>query len=291
LYGIGFNHDLVSCYKIDETSPTVLTIPSIVTSITVSPDQFTVVTGSTKQFSAVAHSTNDTSPNVNWSVTGGGSGTSINNNGLLTVSANETSTSLIVKATLTNDNTKSGNANVTVRAFTIGDLGPGGGYVFYDKGSYSNGWRYLEAAPASSERTAQWGLYGIACPGTADGIGSGQANTTAIINLLNANGQSGRAAQICDALTINGYTDWFLPSKDELNQMYLRLRVGGNIGGFVISDNSFPYSYYWSSSVYYGNDPSYNGRYYTWIQRFSDGYQSYDGSRGSELSVRAVRAF
>jgi len=281
---------LVSCYKTDESSPTVVTIPNIVTNITVSPDQFTVVTGSTKQFSAVVHSTNDTSPNVNWSVTGGGSGTSINNNGLLTVSANETATLLTVKATLANDNTKSGDASVTVLTPTVGDPGPGGGYIFYDKGSYSNGWRFLEAAPASSERTAQWGLNGIACPGTSESIGSGQANTTAIINLLNANGQSGRAAQICDALTINGYSDWFLPSKDELNQMYLRLRVGNNIGGFVISDNSYPYSYYWSSTAYNATS-----LYYTWLQRFSDGGQStlnYDGNyRNNELRVRGVRAF
>jgi len=182
----------------------------------------------------------------------------------------------------------------------VGSIGPGGGYIFYDKGSYSNGWRYLEAAPASSEFTATWGLYGIACPGTATGIGTGRANTTAIINLLNANGETGKATQLCTGLDINGYTDWFLPSKDELNEMYLRLRVGNNIGGFNLSGNIYSNGYpgwYWSSSVYYGDGDSSLSQYCTWEQRFSDGYQvisnNYGGYnyRPTQLSVRAVRAF
>ena len=32
--------------------------------------------------------------------------------------------------------------------YKIGDEGPAGGVIFYDKGEYSDGWRYLEAAPA-----------------------------------------------------------------------------------------------------------------------------------------------
>jgi len=243
-----------------------VTVPQI-TSVVVSPATVTVPYGQTQQFSAVVNGLGSPPQTVSWSVTGGVYGTSINSSGLLTVASNETAISLIVEATSTIDTSISGSATVT--ATKIGTIGPGGGYVFYDKGSYSNGWRYLEAAPASSEFTAAWGLYGIACPGTSDGIGSGQANTTAIINLLVANSESGKAAQLCDALTINGYNDWFLPSKDELNQMYLKLRVGNNIGGFVISDNSFPYSIYWSSTAYNATS-----LYSTWWQRFSDGYRS-----------------
>jgi hypothetical protein len=47
----------------------------------------------------------------------------------------------------------------------------------------------------------------------------------------------GVAARKCDDLALNGYDDWFLPSKDELNQMYLQRSV---IGGF--------HKCYWSSS-------------------------------------------
>jgi hypothetical protein len=41
--------------------------------------------------------------------------------------------------------------------YKIGDTGPAGGIVFYDKGFVSDGWRYLEATPAGTEFTADWG--------------------------------------------------------------------------------------------------------------------------------------
>jgi hypothetical protein len=71
---------------------------------------------------------------------------------------------------------------------------------------------------------------------------------------------------------LNGYSDWFLPSKDELNQLYLQKNV---VGGFA---NYF----YWSSSEY--------NYYKAWGQDFSAGYQGYDG-KGNPSNVRAVRAF
>jgi len=255
-----------------------------VTTVVVSPATVTVPFGQTRQFNAVVNGHNSLPQTVTWEVIGGVNGTSINDSGFLTVASNETNTTLTVRATSTYDSTKSGTSTVTTTI--IGTVGPAGGYIFYDKGNYSDGWRYLEAAPASSEFTAPWGLYGIACNGTNTGIGTGQANTTAIINTLNTNGETGKAAQLCVALTINGYSDWFLPSKDELNQMYLNLRVGNNIGGFDASGN-WPGGYYWSSSV--------SSSVYTWCQRFSDGGQSYgyytDYSRDREFRVRGVRAF
>jgi len=42
--------------------------------------------------------------------------------------------------------------------YALRDVGPAGGYIFYDKGSYSNGWRYLEAAPKSTEWTGKNGV-------------------------------------------------------------------------------------------------------------------------------------
>jgi len=149
--------------------------------------------------------------------------------------------------------TAAGNYNVTVRVsdgalfdtqsftitvaesgtYPIGGTGPAGGHIFYDKGSYSNGWRYLEAAPASTEWTDnEWGSFGTLIGGTGTGIGTGKSNTTIIVNWLNNNSddtlgdvtyKTDRAAYLCDALTVGGYSDWFLPSKDELNLMYQNL--------------------------------------------------------------------
>ena len=88
---------------------------------------------------------------------------------------------------------------------------------------------------------------------------------------------SNTAAQLCDALSHNEFTDWFLPSKDELHQIYLNLRQYA-VGGF--SDG-----YYWSSS---DSDSD-----YAWYEYFNNGYQFGDegGSKAAGMSVRAVRAF
>lgn len=159
--------------------------------------------------------------------------------------------------------------------YALGDTGPAGGLIFYDKGSSSDGWRYLEAAPVSTEWTdAEWGSYGRLIGGTGTGIGTGQSNTTTIVIWLNSHSETDRAAQVCDALVYGGYSDWFLPSKDELNLMYTILGVYG-VGGFA------GYSV-WSSSEY-------NARY-AWFQYFSNGYQNYYG-KYDYIRVRAVRAF
>ena len=162
--------------------------------------------------------------------------------------------------------------------YALRDIGPAGGYIFYDKGSYSNGWRYLEAAPASTEWTnKQWGSYGTEI-GTERGIGTGQSNTTKIVTWLNSHSETNRAAQLCDALVCGGYSDWFLPSFDEIDLMYTNLKVFG-VGGFVSVWQSYGY---WSSSEING--------YFTWVKYFD-----IDGTDGVlenvSNSVRAVRAF
>jgi hypothetical protein len=111
--------------------------------------------------------------------------------------------------------------------YRIGDTGPGGGTVFYDQGSNANGWRYLEAAPVETEAAAQWGADGSNVGGTGIAVGAGKQNTALIIRALKAYEETGRAAQICDALSYGGYDDWFLPSKDELALMYTVLAEKG----------------------------------------------------------------
>jgi len=111
---------------------------------------------------------------------------------------------------------------------TVYGTGPAGGYIFYDKGSYSDGWRYLEAAPASTEWTGkEWGSYGTFIGGTETGIETGQSNTNTIVTWLNSHSETDRAALVCDALVYGDYSDWFLPSKDELNLMYKNLYLAG----------------------------------------------------------------
>jgi hypothetical protein len=142
----------------------------------------------------------------------------------------------------------------------------GGGIIFYIDGTGQHG---LIVTTSDQSTGAQWGCYGTLIGGTSTAIGTGQANTTLIVNGCTT---SGIAARICNDLVLNAYSDWFLPSKDELNQMYLQKSV---IGGFANY-------YYWSSSEYIASD--------AWTQAMLSGTQSIS-SKLATYYVRAVRAF
>ena len=161
--------------------------------------------------------------------------------------------------------------------YSVGGKGPAGGIIFYDKGKFSDGWRYLEAAPSdikqSSDYYFMWGDDGKY--GTQTGIGTGKSNTTIIVSKA-SNSRKPNAATLCNDYVYGGYDDWFLPSKDELNLMYENLHKAGK-GGFA--DN-----YYWSSSEY--SSDSYNA----WLQSFGNGLQG-NYLRYYNNRVRAVRAF
>ena len=156
----------------------------------------------------------------------------------------------------------SGNNNNS--ALAIGDTHLGG-IIFYLDGNGGG----LISAPSDQSIEAEWGCYETtisAAYGTA--IGTGYQNTIA--------GEGcGGAAALCLNLTLGGYSDWFLPSKDELNEIYVNLYSQG-IGGFA-SDS------YWSSTEY--NNGS------AWKQHFLNGGDQSNGGKDSGYYVRAIRAF
>ncbi|MCX6246457.1 MAG: hypothetical protein NTW10_01880 [Bacteroidetes bacterium] len=141
----------------------------------------------------------------------------------------------------------------------------GGGIVFYLDGSGQHGL----ISSTIDQSPAPWGCYGTSIAGTSFVLGSGQTNTTLIINGCPT---PGIAARVCDDLVLNGYSDWFLPSKDELTQMYLQKTV---IGGFAND-------YYWTSSQSTSN--------WAILQYFGDGTR-YFGVKSTPRVVRAIRAF
>jgi hypothetical protein len=154
--------------------------------------------------------------------------------------------------------------------YTIGQAALGG-IIAYINGGGSTGTSGLVAAVSDISTSAEWGCIGTALSG-ADGtaIGTGNQNT---IDIMAACGTAGIAARICGDLTQSGYSDWYLPSKDELNALYTNKAY---IGGFA------DYAY-WSSSEY----SIASAAYYT---DFTNGYS--DGlPKNSPLYVRAVRSF
>jgi hypothetical protein len=165
----------------------------------------------------------------------------------------------------------------TSPTYNIGEV-VNGGVVFYifapgDTG-YVSGQTHGLVAAFSDVATAEWGCYEQSIGSTSSAVGTGAANTTAIVSGCS---ESAIAAKICADLTLGGYTDWFLPSKDELNQMYINKTTLEAVSEFTALSN-----YYWSSS-----EIAYD---YAWSQNVHNGNQLYY-NKDFTFYVRAVRAF
>jgi len=172
--------------------------------------------------------------------------------------------------------------NPANKTYKIGDTGPAGGIVFYDKGSSSNGWRYLEVAPSETTDAAIWGTDNLPIIGTSTAVGAGKRNTELIVETMKKLGITDSAAQRCVNLNYNGFNDWFLPSMDELNLMYKNL-YQKSLGNFIISVEGGDY---WSSSQI--------DKWYAVKQFFFNGEQTrgYIGDgKDSGALIRAIRAF
>ena len=161
-----------------------------------------------------------------------------------------------------------------------------GGVVFHlfvpgETGYVSGETHGLIAAVEDQSSGIQWAIWNngsyVTTGATATAIGTGSANTDAIIS-VQGDTQSDYAAGLARAYTGGGYTDWFLPSKDELNQMYINKSTLEDVSGF----NAFINTYYWSSTENDSDDAL--------MQLFPIGHQT-NHSKGYPSNVRAVRAF
>jgi hypothetical protein len=192
----------------------------------------------------------------------------------------------------------------------VGDTGPGGGIVFYVQasGTFACGatltstCKYLEAAPTSG--TAAWTdaphswsgntatLIGVTAQGVA--IGTGIKNTEAMVTQAGGGDTASKAGTITRAYRgPNNLADWYLPSKDELNQMCKWQRGQAWVSDATICNNTgtlnsgpgaggFSAGVYWSSSEY--------DEVVAWAQYFDFGDQIGDFKIGT-FFVRPVRAF
>ncbi len=160
-----------------------------------------------------------------------------------------------------------GTAAAALVPLAIGQSYQGGKIAYID----ASGLHGLIAADADLSAAAIWWNGSNTITGaTGTGIGTGLANTNAIIS---SQGNSGSyAAKICRDYRGGGYTDWFLPSRDELIQLFINKSV---IGGFATG-------HYWSSSEYV--------IYEVYVQYFYWGTLDF-GYKYSPYNVRAIRAF
>lgn len=170
------------------------------------------------------------------------------------------------------------------KVYFIGEEGPAGGIVYYDKGVYSNGWRYLEMAPEGWYGATdpwvdlEWGCYQTLVGGTSTNIGTGKENTDAI--LAKGCADLGTAVMLAAEADINGYTDWFLPSRDELSAIYANLF---NLGPNFHSTYGILALTYTCSSEIDANT--------TWGVAFGTGSDTQNLKIIATIAVRPVRRF
>ncbi len=174
--------------------------------------------------------------------------------------------------TAEDDSTQNYVVTVTKKEYNLRDRGPSNGWIFYiNPNAASDGWKYLEAA-IEDFVAGKWGTNGINVPG-CDGtlIGTGKQNSADIIA---GDSATDKAADKCAeySVTYSGitYENWFLPSIDELLEMYNNLKASG-VGGFTED-------YYWSSSEHNSEfDNAYNYLF--------DNGDLYYGTKGGQRSI------
>lgn len=154
-----------------------------------------------------------------------------------------------------------------VEAHQIGDAF-GGGIIFYVDASGQHG---LIAAPADQSTNVTWGVFKNPVGANAVELGTGLQNTKLIAKAAK---KQQIAAVICYNLELSNYTDWYLPSKDELNLMYnnLHLKKMGN----------FKDALYWSSS-----ETDFDN---AWLFDFKNNH-SIEHNFITHACVRAIRSF
>lgn len=186
------------------------------------------------------------------------------------------------------------NGTPQKKIYEIGDVGPGGGIVFYKESTPKSWGQYLEVAPRgwsglSGDPTSHW------CDieetkildGSGDllnlignGIGDGKRNTERMASICSS------GAFIVNQYRGGGMSDWHLPSKKELNQLCRFARGQApslrecNSSGVLKSGFS---NYYWSSSEFSATS--------AWDQFFNIGNINMSSKSHLNNSIRPIRAF
>jgi hypothetical protein len=148
----------------------------------------------------------------------------------------------------------------------------GGGIIFYLDNTGKHG---LIAGTIDFEEAAAWSYNFVNTGARGTRLGKGFSNSNRIVRVIGspADTTEGYAAFETANFAANGYYDWYLPSKDELNKMYNQKDV---IGG------DFKPAAYWSSTEADAST--------AWFQNFGDGSQ-HKGTKNSGYSVRPIRYF
>ena len=150
-----------------------------------------------------------------------------------------------------------------------------GGVIFYIDDTEKHG---LVCSVTDQSSGTDWGCSGETTGADGIGIGTGAQNTIDIEAVCET---VGTAADLCANLILNSFSDWFLPSKDELNEMYLNKAAINNTAA-ANSGTAFADDIYVTSSEV--------TNVMIWGQDMDAGAQN-GTTKNTENSVRAIREF
>jgi len=167
------------------------------------------------------------------------------------------------------------NLNDVGEAAAIGDFRDGGVVFWVDPADNTHG---LVSAVSSQSFGAEWGCQGTGVASTYSNIGSGAANTVAIEATCTT---QGTAADLAANLSLNGYDDWFLPSRFELNEYYTNKDIVNATA--EANGGTTPHQFYWSSTQSTSNLGAF-------VVNVTTGVSGSSG-KSTLYGVRAVRAF
>tara|TARA_B110000208_G_scaffold121035_1_gene147830 strand:- start:72 stop:1277 length:1206 start_codon:yes stop_codon:yes gene_type:complete len=257
------------------TNSLVLSLASVFTNPVTTVTQTTAISGgnitgdgkSPVTARGICYSSTTNNPTIVNTIIAGGSGLGSFNSDLIGLTP---STTYYVRAFATNGiGTAYGNpvSFKTSSPFRIGQSYGGGVIAYIDSTNFHG----LIAAPADQSVGVIWSDGLSSTFATDTSIGTGNINTNKIVT---NQGAGIYAASICQTLALGGYSDWYLPSKNELEQLYFNRAL---IGGFIDD-------WYWSST-----EGSWFG--YAMVHHFGNGSKSIGLVERQTWRVRTVRSF
>ena len=192
-----------------------------------------------------------------------------------------------------------GKEVVFTTTYVVGETGPAGGFIFYDKGKKSDGWRYLEAAPedlkgstANINDDVYISTACIATGETYDGFGEGLKASELLLSRCDGEYM---AARVALNYSIKGYDDWYLPTITEFKELD-KAHYSITPPKFTIPTGKF---YFTSTTYKWVGDPStYNYRTTFFLSQGSNSTTVFNGFKETKNEAfgvwgkaRAIRKF